>query len=91
MPTFQTLFGNVDISTRPKRRRAVSLIVSELSRIRSEEESYMERIPDNLKDGDAYAAADESVDLLSDAILSLSDAYLCVVRCFYRCSEGRFF
>ena len=75
MPTFQTLFGNVDISTRPKRRRAVSLIVSELSRIRSEEESYMERIPDNLKDGDAYAAADESVDLLSDAILSLSDAY----------------
>jgi hypothetical protein len=53
MPTFDSIFGTVDISSRPKRRRAVSLIVDELSQIRKEEETYMERIPHNLQEGDA--------------------------------------
>jgi len=35
----------------------------------------MERIPANMKDGDAYAAADDSVDLLTDVIIFLMDAY----------------
>lgn len=75
MPTFTSLFGTVDISTRPKRRRIVSLITTELSLIRNAEEAYLERIPLNLKDGDAYAAAQDSVDLLTDAIVSLMEAY----------------
>ena len=75
MPTFDSVFGSVDITLRPKRRRAVSLIITELSRIRNEEESYMERIPMNMQGGDAYAAADNSVDLLTDAIISLMEAY----------------
>lgn len=74
MSTFESVFGSLDISTRPKRRRVVSLIITELSKIRNAEESYMQRIPLNLQDGDAYAAAD-SVDLLTDAIANLMDAY----------------
>lgn len=75
MPSFKAVFGAMDISTRPKRRRAVSLIISQLSRIRNAESEYMERIPVNLQNGDAYAAADDSVDLLTDAIIYLMDAY----------------
>lgn len=75
MPSFNAVFGAMDISTRPKRRRAVSLIISELSRIRNAESEYMERIPVNMKNGDAYAATDDSVDLLTDAIIYLMDAY----------------
>jgi len=70
-----TSFGAADISTRSKRRQAVSLIISELSLIRNAEEAYMERIPINLQGSDAYAAADESIELLDDAILTLMDAY----------------
>ena len=66
---------DLDISSRPKRRRAVSLIISQLSLIRDQEEFYRDRIPDNLAAGEAFAAADDSIDLLSDAILCLSDAY----------------
>ena len=65
---------NLDISSRPKRRRAVSLIIKQLSLIRDQEEFYRDRIPDNLTTGDA-AAADDSIDLLSDAIFALQDAY----------------
>ena len=66
---------DLDISSRSKRRRAVSLIISQLSLIRDQEESYRDRIPDNLAAGDAAASADDSIDLISDAILCLSDAY----------------
>jgi len=75
MPTFDSIFASVDISTRPKRRRAVSFIITELSKICKEEETYMERIPINLQEGDAYAAADYSVEQLTDAITTLMDAY----------------
>jgi len=75
VPSFNSVFGNVDISTRPKRRRAVSLIITELSRIRYAEENYMEKIPFNMRDGDAYAAADYSVDMITDAIITLMDSY----------------
>jgi len=75
MPSFHSLFGSLDISSRPKRRRAVSLIMTELSHIRQLEEDYLERIPFNLQDGDAAAAANDSLDFLSDAILNLMEAY----------------
>ena len=66
---------NLDISSRPKRRRAVDLIIKQLSLIRDNESSYRDRIPDNLSDSDAALAADDSIDFLSDAIFSLQDAY----------------
>jgi len=69
------LVGELDLSTRAKRRMAVSRIVGTLSRIRDEEEAYAGRIPDNLQGGDASAAAEDSIDLLTDAIDALADAY----------------
>lgn len=67
--------GSVDISTRPKRRIAVSKIVRLLNLIYSEEEEYLNRIPLNLQGGNAYDAAEDSLSCLIDAIDSLSDAY----------------
>jgi 2',3'-cyclic-nucleotide 2'-phosphodiesterase (5'-nucleotidase family) len=68
-------FSAIDISTRPKRRRAVSHIITLLSRIRQAESDYLERIPQNLTGSDAYVAADESIDIVTDAIAYLMDAY----------------
>jgi hypothetical protein len=75
MPTFKAVFGDVDITTRPKRRQAVSLIITQLSRILNEEEAYLNRIPMNMKHGDAAEAADWSIDYLQDAIIDLMEAY----------------
>jgi len=67
--------GILDLSTRPKRRQAVSLVIMWLIRICSEEEAYQKRIPTNLQGGDAYAAAEESIDSIGEAIAILVDAY----------------
>ena len=75
MPKSVDLLESVDISTRPKRRRAIARIIGSLERIREFEEAYLERIPLNLQDSEIAAAADDSVSYLVDAICSLSDAY----------------
>ena len=75
MPISSSVFSALDISTRPKRRRAVLLILTALSQIHNAEEAYLERIPMNLKNSQAYAAADYSIDLLTDAIITLMQAY----------------
>ena len=71
----KTLFDSMDVSTRGKRRKAIAVAVDLLEKIRQAEERYIENIPFNLQSGDAYAAAENSVDLIIDAIISLSDAY----------------
>lgn len=75
MTSFNSLFGNVDISSRPRRRKVVSLIIEELTRICETENDYMKRIPVNLKGGDACADAENSIETLGDAIMALMDAY----------------
>jgi len=75
MPSTYYDFSSVDISSRPKRRRAVSTIVDALSHILSEENAYIDRIPPNLHCSDAYVAADESADMLIEAIETLTKAY----------------
>jgi len=75
MPKTIDLLESIDISTRPKRRRAVLLIIRALKRIRESEEAYLDRIPLNLQESNIAAAADDSVSYLVDAICSLSDAY----------------
>jgi len=69
------VLGTLDISTRPSRRRAVSRIVHALGMIHSAEFDYLNRIPLNLHGGEAYAAADDSLDYLCEAIIFLDDAY----------------
>ena len=75
MKSFASILDAADISTRPKRRRAVSLIVDALISICNAETAYRDRIPENLMDSDAYAAADESIDSLTDAIDALMSAF----------------
>jgi len=64
-----------DITTRLKRRRAVDVLIAELKMIRGAEEAYIHRILKNLQSGDAYSAADNCIETLTDAIDILSDAY----------------
>jgi hypothetical protein len=69
------VIDGLDLRTRPKRRHAVTLIITALELIRNEEEAYQGRIPANFRDGDAYAASEESVCFLNDAIEFLTDAF----------------
>jgi predicted restriction endonuclease len=64
-----------DLSTRRKRREATSFIVDIIFRIYSAEEDYMNRIPDNLQSGDAFANAEETLVSLDEAASILSDAF----------------
>jgi hypothetical protein len=75
MNTFEAIMGNIDISTRPKRRKAVSLIIRWISSIYMQEFEYLGRIPGNFHSGNAYAAADYSLDMLDEAMTFLIAAY----------------
>jgi hypothetical protein len=63
------------INTRAKRRRACKLIAQEIERIRAAEEAYMQRIPENLKNGYQYAYARRTENELFDVEISLCEAF----------------
>lgn len=66
----------VDIaSTRGHRRKAVRDAVAQLGYILAAEESYRDRIPENLMGSEAYEAADRAVNALEQAIDILSEAF----------------
>jgi hypothetical protein len=75
MNSIKVITGSLDVSTRGKRRNAMSLVILMLEKIRNAEEEYMLRMPLNLQSGEAYAAADQSVDAIIEAVDYLSDAY----------------
>ncbi|MDR0375074.1 MAG: hypothetical protein LBH85_05045, partial [Treponema sp.] len=52
----------IDVSTRPKRRKAVLSVIALLDRVLAAEEAYLERVPLNLQGGAAYASAEECVE-----------------------------
>ena len=72
---FRSFAASLDLSSRKKRRKAVEAVIVLLEKIRMAEEASMARFPLNLQGGDAYAAADYSLDSIIDAIIGLSDAY----------------
>lgn len=65
----------IDVSTRSKRRKALSIAIDLLEKIRIAEEAYFDRIPINFHSGDAYAATECSIDILIDAISTLLSVY----------------
>ena len=74
--TIKSFLDSIDVSTRGTRRKAMWLVVIELlEKIRHAEERYMERIPVNLRAGNAYLNADYSVDTMIDAIIELMRVY----------------
>ena len=69
------LIKSVDVSTRHKRKVATLLAIELLEQIRFAEEKYLERIPCNLKNSCVYATAEDTVDILISAIVTLLSAY----------------
>jgi hypothetical protein len=65
----------LDVSSRAARRKAMTLLLVELESVLRAEETYMKRIPENLKDGEACASAEYTVDVITDAIVSLGDTF----------------
>ena len=60
---------------RGSRRKAVSDIINRLGMIRDAEEQYMLRIPENLTSSSKYLSAEQTVDMLDEAIGLLEDAF----------------
>jgi len=70
-----TIIDSIDVSTRRKRKAALSLALNMIEKIRFAEDAYLERIPPNLHGSSAYAITDEAVDALTDSILTLMTVY----------------
>ena len=67
---------SIDVSTRRKRKAATCLACDLLQRIRHAEKEYLDRIPLHLHGSDAYTAADYTVDILTEVLVTLCDAFL---------------
>jgi hypothetical protein len=65
----------IDLSSRAKRKKSVSLAISLLERVRDAEQQNIDNFPTNLQNSDAFANAESSLDALFDAIVSLDDIY----------------
>jgi len=61
--------------TRPKRRKAVASIASQLEDILQHEIMYRENIPPNLQDGIRAEAADYSIEKLEATLDTIFEAY----------------
>jgi len=75
MHTLKTAFDAIDLSSKNKRRKAAALAACFLERIRAAEQTYMERIPENLQGSEAYGNADCSIGLLDEAIDAVNSIY----------------
>ena len=64
-----------DMSTRSKRRNALRHLREQLERILEGEECYMNNMPDNFRNSEAYENAAECISQLSEALDLLDSAY----------------
>jgi hypothetical protein len=67
--------AGMSVTTRRERRKAVKTIILLLEEIITTEAAYAENIPENLKNGAAYEAAEETVSALEEAPGNLVEAY----------------
>jgi hypothetical protein len=67
--------ARMPITTRRERRKAVKTIITLLEEIIAAEAAYAENIPENLKNGAAYDAAEQTVSALEEALSNLVEAY----------------
>jgi hypothetical protein len=63
------------LSTRACRRNELDGVIDTLEKILDAEEGYLDRIPENLQGSSRAETATHSIDMLSDAIDTLRDAY----------------
>lgn len=71
----KVILGSIDVTSRRKRKAAVSIALHILEEVRIAEEAYLERVPLNLQGGDAYAITEEVIDILTDSIITLMSVY----------------
>ena len=69
------LLDQIDLSSRANRKKAVALSIDLLERVHAAEDANIERFPVNLQNSDAFANAECSLDVVTDAIITLGDAY----------------
>ena len=62
-------------STRPKRRRAVSIIAGHLEEILQNETMYRDNMPENLRNSIRAESSDYSIEKLGEALEALREAY----------------
>ena len=60
------------LSTKRQRRAAIGKAILQLQQILRSEESYRDRIPENLQDSSVFDAADQWVSILEEVIDSLA-------------------
>lgn len=65
-----------NLSTKRKRRAAVRGILTQLERIRDNEENYMMNVPANLQGSEVFLFAEYCVSLVDEAIEALETAYI---------------
>jgi len=75
MQSLKSAIVLVDLSSRGKRRKVATLIIGLLERIRAAEQSYIDRMPINLQQSDAYDTAESSICQLDEAIDAVSSVY----------------
>jgi len=63
------------LDTREGRRKEFAKLILRLEEIRDSEDEYKNRIPINLQNGPAYASAENTVDLLEQAIELLYEVF----------------
>ena len=64
-----------DLSTKRQRRAAIRSIIQLLDRIKTNEEQYLNNIPDNLQGSVVFDAAEHCISALDEAIDLLETAY----------------
>ena len=62
-------------STRQRRRKAIVALIIQLEEICDAEKEYLDNIPINLQNGQAYEAAEQAVTAMEEAIGLLHQAY----------------
>ena len=67
--------STIDVSSCIKRMQACFIAIDLLERIRVAEEENIDRFPVSLRFGYAFAKAGDSLELITDAIFGLRDAY----------------
>ena len=61
--------------TRKKRRNAIKIIISQMEQIMDAEEAFIENVPENLQGSKWHDAAEQSFELIQEAIDILTEIY----------------
>jgi hypothetical protein len=70
------LFPSFDVSTRPKRKKAIMFIISLLVQIKDAEDAYLLYFNFNRQNNSDFSDAEHRIDAIDLTIANLGDAYL---------------